>query len=267
MSEIDEDARLVAFIDGELDERERAELEVRLAIDPVLRERLMRLRDGGRPFAAAFEALLDEAPVPRLQASLASHVQRQQRRAMSLRDSLTMRAVRLAAAAAVVIFCVGVAIGRYGPSWYAGSPESAAPAGDRDDDWRQAVAEYMTLYTPDTFATEPASQEKALAALGAKVGLSLTPDRVPLPNLQFKGAQIFAFRGAPLGQLGYVDPKTGPVLFCIMRDSEPDAAMKAESRGEFAVASWSRSGRGYMLIGRLPVDQVAELADTLGKRF
>jgi anti-sigma factor RsiW len=267
MSEDDEDAQLVAFIDGELDEPARASLKARLAIDPVLRERLTRLQEGGRPFAAAFEALLDEAPVGRLEAALAAHIQRQERPPMSVRNSLTTRAARLAAAAAVVVFCAGVAIGRYGPSWYAGSVESAAPAGDQDEDWRQAVAEYMTLYTPDTFATEPASQEKALAALGAKIGLSLTPERVALGNLQFKGAQIFAFRGAPLGQLAYVDPKTGPVLFCIMRDSEPDAAMKAESRGEFAVVSWARSGRGYMLIGRLPVNEVAELADTLGKRF
>jgi anti-sigma factor RsiW len=267
MSQDDEDARLVAFIDGELDEPARASLKARLAIDPVLRERLMRLQEGGRPFAAAFEVLLDQAPVGRLEAALAAHIQRQERPPTSVRNSLTTRAARLAAAAAVAVFCAGVAIGRFGPSWYASSPESAAPAGDQDEDWRQAVAEYMALYTPDTFATEPASQEKALAALGAKIGLSLTPERIALANLQFKGAEIFAFRGAPLGQLGYVDPKTEPVLFCIIRDSEPDAAMKAESRGEFAVASWARSGRGYMLIGRLPVDQVAELADTLGKRF
>ena len=43
--------------------------------------------------------------------------------------------------------------------------------------------------------------------------------------------------------------------------------MKAESRGEFAVASWARSGRGYMLIGRLPVNQMAQLANSLEKRF
>jgi anti-sigma factor RsiW len=267
MSGDDEDARLVAYIDGELDERARAALEERLAIDPVLRERLMLMQDGSRPFVAAFEALLDEATVGRLEAAFAAHIQRRERLPTSVRNSLTMRAGGLAAAAVVVVFCAGVAIGRYGPTWYAGSPDSAAPAGDQDEDWRQAVAEYMTLYTADTFASEPASQEKALAALGAKIDLSLTPERVALDNLQFKDAQIFAFRGAPLGQLAYIDPKTGPVLFCIIRDSEPDAAMKAESRGEFAVASWARSGRGYMLIGRLPVDQVAELADTLGKRF
>ena len=79
MNEDDEDARLVAFIDGELDERARAFLEERLAIDSVLRERLSRLQEGDRPFTAAFEALLDEAPVQRLEASLAKHIQRRER--------------------------------------------------------------------------------------------------------------------------------------------------------------------------------------------
>jgi anti-sigma factor RsiW len=43
--------------------------------------------------------------------------------------------------------------------------------------------------------------------------------------------------------------------------------MKAEAREEFATASWARGGRGYMLIGRLPVNQIAELAHSLEQRF
>jgi anti-sigma factor RsiW len=267
MSGDDEDARLVAFVDGELEEPARVALEERLAVDPVLRQRLTRLQEGDRPFAAAFAALLDEAPVQRLETSLAAHIQRQERQPTSIRDSSRAQARWLGVAAAVVLFCAGVVIGRYGPSWSARAPEIASPSDDHEEDWRQAVAEYMALYTRDTFAMEPESQEQALAALGAKIGLSLTPERVALANLQFKGGQIFGFRGAPLAQFGYLDPATGPVLFCIIRDSEPDAAVKADNRGEFASASWARSGRGYMLIGRLPVNQVSELADTLEKRF
>jgi hypothetical protein len=97
--------------------------------------------------------------------------------------------------------------------------------------------------------------------------MALTPERIALANLQFKGAQIFSYDGAPLGQLGYLDPATGPVLFCIIRDAEADAPIKAETREGFAVASWARAGRGYMLIGRLPVNQMAELANSLERRF
>ena len=123
------------------------------------------------------------------------------------------------------------------------------------------------LYTAETFAPVAASPGAGLSLVGAKLGLDLTPERVALANLQFKGAQIFDFHGAPLGQMGYVDAINGPVLFCIIGNGEPDAGMKAESLGEFAVASWSRAARGYLLIGRLPVGEMAELADSLERRF
>jgi anti-sigma factor RsiW len=261
MSEDDEDARLVAYIDGELDKDERAAVEERLTTDADLRARLMRLREGERPFVAAFEALLERAPVERLQASLAEHVARQERRRTSMRDSWTLRTGVLAAAAAIILFCAGIAIGHYGPGWLAGGTE-----GD-DEDWRQSVVEYAAFYTPETFGSEPASKAKDLALVGAKLGLPLTPERIALANLEFKDAQILNFRGAPLGEVDYLDPATGPVLFCIIRDSEPNAAMKTETRGEFAVASWARDGRGYIVIGKLPVKQIAELANSLEQRF
>jgi anti-sigma factor RsiW len=235
MSEDDEDARLVAYIDGELDKDERAAVEERLTTDADLRARLMRLREGERPFVAAFEALLERAPVERLRASLAEHVARQERRRTS--------------------------IGHYGPGWLAGGTEGG------DEDWRQSVVEYAAFYTPETFGSEPASKAKDLALVGAKLGLPLTPERIALANLEFKDAQILNFRGAPLGEVDYLDPATGPVLFCIIRDSEPNAAMKTETRGEFAVASWARDGRGYIVIGKLPVKQIAELANSLEQRF
>jgi anti-sigma factor RsiW len=260
MSADDDDARLVALIDGELDENARGVIKARLATDSELRDRLARLREGGRPFAPALDLLLDEAPVERLRASLAA-LDRQERTI-----SIFSRG-RLGVAAALVLFCAGIFVGRYaatGPGMFSPSPEIAS---GQHEDWRQAVAEYMGLYTPETFAGADPSQHDGLAELSAKIGLPLTPERIALANLQFKGAQIFSFEGAPLGQVAYVDPATGPVLFCIIRNLEPDAAVKAEKREGFAVASWAREGRGYMLIGRLPVNQTAELADALQRRF
>jgi anti-sigma factor RsiW len=266
MSVEDDDARLVALIDRELDEEARRDLEARLAADPDLRARLDRLREGGRPFAPAFQAVLDAAPIERLKASLAA-AEAVDRPGHSSRRRSTIHASRFGVAAALVLFCAGIVIGRVWTAGTAHPSQMAAPAADRDEDWRQAVAEYMDLYTVDTFSTAAAPAVVGLAAVGAKVGVNLTPDRVALARMQFMGAQIFNFHGDPLGQLAYIDPTSGPVLFCIFSDSEPDAAMKAEKRENFSAASWARAGHGYMLIGRLPVDQIAELADSLERRF
>jgi anti-sigma factor RsiW len=262
----DDDALLVAFIDRQLDESARGALEARLAADAGLRARLGLLEDGGRPFAPVFRTLLDAAPVERLKTSLAA-IEAEESPAKPSGQTLTIYARRFGVAAAVILFCAGIVVGRVMPRGPAHSPQTAGLPSDQDEDWRQAVAEYMNFYTADTFSTASEPADAGLSLVGAKVGLNLTPERVALANLQFKGAQIFAFRGDPLGQLSYVDPLTGPVLFCIIRNAEPDAGMKAERRGGYAVASWARAGRGYILIGRLPADQMAELADSLERRF
>ena len=172
-----------------------------------------------------------------------------------------------AAAAAVMVFSAGIVADRVWRARPLTPLQTAGPTADRDEDRRQAVVEYMSLYTAETFAPAPASPGAGLSRSARSSGWIWTPERVALANLQFKGAQIFDFHGAPLGQMGYVDAINGPVLFCIIGNGEPDAGMKAESLGGFAVASWSRAARGYMLIGRLPVGEMAELADLLERRF
>jgi anti-sigma factor RsiW len=262
----DDDALLVAFIDRRLDEGARGALEARLAADGGLRARLGLLEDGGRAFAPAFQTLLDAAPVERLKTSLAA-IEADESPAKPSGHRLTTFARRFGVAAAIILFCAGIVVGRVMPAGPDHSPQTTGLASDQDEDWRQAVAEYMNLYTADSFSTASEPADAGLSLVGGKVGLNLTPGRVALPKLQLKGAQILAFRGDPLGQIAYVDPATGPVLFCIIRNAETDAGTKVERRGGYAVASWARAGRGYILIGRLPVDQMAELADSLERRF
>jgi anti-sigma factor RsiW len=266
MSADENDAHLIAFVDGRLDESARASVEARLATDASLRARVALLRKGDRPFASAFDALLDEAPLERLNAFVAALDP--QVAARSIVSPLrAMRADRFVAAIAVLLFCVGIVVGRFGPTWPHSSAQTRAIGEGPRENWRQSVAEYMSLYSVDTFASAAIARPDELAKLGAKLGLPLTPENVGLANLQFRSATIFSFDGAPLGQLGYLDATTGPLLFCIIRDSEPDAAMKAETREGFSIVSWALGGRGYMLIGRLPTDQMAQLADSLARRL
>jgi anti-sigma factor RsiW len=265
MSADDDDSLLVALIDGRLGGDAIQAVEARLASDPHYRERLSQLQAGGRPFASAFESLLDAAPVVRLRAALDARNEDGSVERLGRAPSL-LRRNRFGIAAAVVLFCVGLMAGRYAPSWPIPSSQVAA-SDERGEDWRQAVAEYMSLYTSDTFSGRATSQQDELAAIGAKIGLVLTPDRIALANLQFKNAQIFNYDGAPLGQLAYIDSGGDPVLFCIIRNSQADATMTIEKREGYTVASWARDGRGYMLIGNLRSDQIAGLADSLTRRF
>ncbi len=251
-----EDTELVALIDNELDEGAKARLLTSLAEDEALRKRHEELREAGAQLSAAFDALLESAPLPRLRAALPPEGAR--RTASRLLAGITFRGV--AAGIVVGLLAAGAA------AWIA---LSVAPLGE-EQDWRSAVAEYTNLYSNETFAPlnpDASLQAIELAAVGARVGARLTPESVALPGLRFTVAFMLSYMGSPLGAIAYVDAQGAPVLLCIIDNKAPDAPLRSERRGDLSLAIWSRGGRGHLVIGRIPEERAAELARTLENRI
>jgi anti-sigma factor RsiW len=252
----DRDQELVALIDNELDQERKSRLLVRLEEDAALRARYEALRDAGAPIRGAFDALLERAPVARLRDAVAAESAK--RRGPRLLTGMAFRG--LAAAFVLGLLAASAA------AWLA----FGLPHGGEDDDWREAVVDYMDLYTNDTFALmnpDRQTQARELQAVGEKVGASLTPENVAMSGLDFKVAFNLSYEGTPLGEIAYVDSTGAPVLFCVIANGRGDAPARSEKRGSFSLTSWSRKGRGYLVISRMPEQRVAELAHTLQARF
>jgi anti-sigma factor RsiW len=255
----DNDALLTAYLDGELDAAERAALEKRLLAEPALKVRLDQLARGGRPFGPAYAALLSAAPEVRLQAMLADLVAKHER--TTGRGGASWWSPR-AIAAALVIFIAG------GIAGYAGLPLliNKAPA---QPGWRQVVAEYQGLTTTETLAAIPdddASIRQQLSAIGPKLAVDLTPDKLALPDATLKRVQLYEFRGRPLVQLAYLAGGSGPMALCIIANGRPDEAPAFETREGFNIVFWTDGGRGYMLIGKQPRDALEAYAGDLEPR-
>jgi anti-sigma factor RsiW len=251
-----DDTELVALIDNELDEEARGNLLARLACDEDLRRRYEALCEAGAPIAASFDALIETAPLPRLRAMLPPPVAARARlwrfSGVSLRDLAAGIVIGLLAAGAV--------------AWIA---FSGAPSGERED-WRSTVAEYMELYTNETFALpnpDRAFLAKKLSVIAERVGVALTPESLAVPGLRLESADLLSYDGAPLGEIAYVDAHDSPVLFCVIANGGADTPNRSEKREALALSSWSGDGRGYLVIGRAPEVQVAEFAQTLKARF
>ena len=257
MATSDEDDReLTAYLDGEFDDVERAALDKRLIDDPNLRARLESLRPAAERTRLAFAALLDAAPVAdmrtRLDAALVPP------RAQAVASPWRRRVAAIAAAVAIVAFGAGLTAGRL-------SVDSGGMLAQRDD-WRQAVVKYMALYTPESFGeTVSPRLGEELTSLSRRLEAPLDVDRLKVDDLSPRRAELLQYDGAPLGQIGYLDGAT-PVAFCILRSGEPDAALATSSRGGFAVASWAQGGRGFMLIGKIPLDRLTALARSLKEK-
>jgi anti-sigma factor RsiW len=246
----DDDAELVALIDNELDESRRTALLARLAADERLRQRYEEFRQTGAPLAASLDGLLTQAPLARLRAALPVDSPVRQPR-IALRDlAAGMIGILAAGAAAWVALSLGLLRER--------------------QDWRTAVVEYTNLYTNETFSPlnpDASLQAIELSALGARVGVNLTPESVALPGLRFTVAFMLSYNGAPLGVVAYVDPSGAPVLLCIIANDAPDAPMRSERRDNLSLAWWSRGGRSRLVIGRIPEERAVALAQTLEKRI
>jgi anti-sigma factor RsiW len=251
----DDDAELVALIDNELDESRRTALLARLAADERLRQRYEEFRQTGAPLAASLGELLEQAPLARLRAALPAE---EPPRLPSRRFSGI--ALRELAAGMIGILAAGAA------AWVA---LNLGLLRERQD-WRTAVVEYTNMYSNETFSPlKPDAQLQAieLSALGARVGVNLTPENVALPGLRFTTAFMLTYEGSPLGVIAYVDPSGAPVALCIIANDAPDAPMRSERRDNLSLAWWSRGGRSRLVIGRIPEERAVALAQTLEKRI
>ncbi len=261
------DAELVAYLDGELSPAESVRIGQRLTTDDRLAARVEHLVAGGRPFRQAFEPLLTQAPVDTLDAMLDITLA-QPTPPISLRP-LLVRFRPAIAAAAVVLMIVGIGLDRLVVAPLGMAPVASANHPDGSDDWRSAVAQYLALYTRDTLTGVQAGGDNTrqqLASLGERLGLSLTPERVDLPDLALKRADIYDYDDKPLAFLAYLDPQSGPVALCITPGGG-SAAQRVERRRGMNVVSWSQGRHSFMLIGRASSSALQALATTVASRF
>ena len=242
------DEELAALIDGELGDSDRSALLARIAADSALRERYETLRRQRADVEAGFDALLGQAPVARLRAMIppAAPARKPRFGGFALRELAAGLVIGLALAAGLMALL---------------RPK---------EDWREAVVDYMSLYTNETFVgipSDPQARALELGAVGGQVGATLTPESVALPGLDLKTAFILAYDRKPLAEVVQIDPGGAPVLFCVIANGKPDAPARSERRDGFSLVSWQRGGKGYLVIAGLPEPQVAGYAKELEARF
>jgi hypothetical protein len=208
------------------------------------------------PIVAAFDVLLEMAPLSRLRAALPP----------DSAPRATLRPQTWIAFRDLAAGIIGFVLGACAAAWIA---FSAAPHGEPED-WLSGVEYYTNLYTNETFSPlhpDAALQALELGAVGARVGARLTPEAVALPGLRFTVAFMLGFDGSPLGVIAFVDDHGAPVLLCVIDNQAPDAPIRSERRGELSLAYWYRGGRGFLVIARIPEEKATELARVLKERI
>ncbi|MGP6443648.1 anti-sigma factor family protein [Rahnella aceris] len=242
------DEVLVAYLDNQLSESQRAKFDAQLAQDDVLAQRLAQMSRSNLPFHDAFGALLQEAPVGKLQAALDAIPDAR----IAGSSGFSRRALL---AASLSFLAVGLLGGRYSTLFAS------------DDNWRARVADYMSLYTAQTLADvdDSAGQQKIqLARVQNTLGIALSPAALAVQGADLKDARMLHYDEYDIAQITYLDALYGPMALCITRSEHSDnTALQREIRRGMNVVYWRNAGYNFMLIGHSPAPALAAHAAAL----
>lgn len=245
------DEQLVAYLDDQLDTEQRTRIDAAIQDDPALSLRLQWLARSSLPFKDAYEQLGKQAPTDRLQAMLDTLPS-------PARPALNRRRF-LAAAAGLVVS--SVVADRLFLGWQSSQKKS---------NWRGLVADYMSLYVPQTLEHLPsdeAIQRAQLHTIDSRLGLKLAPAQLALPHLELKRAQILEYDGVPIAQITYLDPAHGPMALCVTRSNKGSRAFAQERRHDMNVVYWADREHAWMLIGHNSMAELEDMAKVLRSRL
>ncbi|HUH84791.1 MAG TPA: hypothetical protein VLX85_09270 [Stellaceae bacterium] len=258
------DERLIAYLDGELGDDERAQIAHWLEQDADLRERAGELSESAALLRAAFDEVLRE-PVPeRLMA--AAHgpaaagatlvdlaAAREQRAKPRTRERRWW--VAPAAAAAIAGLIVGIGISRSVlPEQPAATNVTPAPS------FVENLGGYYVHYT-NADTSEGTSFDKLPPNFRV-------PDLKPW-GLEFRGARFLMAEGHEAMQLLYsTDNKAlGPVMVFVGNFSDGDRGVKFSTSGNVNVLSWRSHGHTYAITGTVNTNYLWNIHNDLAYQF
>lgn len=246
--------RLCAYIDGELGEAEKTELETLLARDEDAKALYEKLKAGSAFGNTAFEDFLHD-PVP-----LALVRQIKQGSGINPkaeRVTITAANVRSARiwprvmAASVALVLVGGATGFIiGTANKVAEPTKLASART----WLDDIADYHRIYSrqKERLVEVPASDAPQIETwLASSVGVPFTIPNLTGKGLNFEGARLLVANSKPVAQLIYRNADGDVFAICFLKDSDsPQSDTFSESiRDDLGMVSWQRGGASFVVVG------------------
>jgi len=265
------DERLIAYLDGELEDAERAEIAHWLEQDSALRDRAAALSESAAQLRAAFDEVLRE-PVPERVVAAAHGPAAAGATVVDLAAASEQRAkprtrehrwwVAPAAAAAIAGLIVGIGISKSvlpEPPTVAGNTSGT---GEPSANFVQNIPGYYLHY-----ATAASSEGTSFDKLPQNFRV---PDLKPW-GLEYRGARFVMVEGHEAMQLFYrTDNKAlGPVMVMVgdAPGTDERPRFKHVDDGDVNVWSWRSHGHTYAVAGTANMGYLWNIQNDLAYQF
>jgi anti-sigma factor RsiW len=244
------DERLIAYLDGELDESEREAIALALDEDGYLRDHAARLSESAALLRAAYDDVLHE-PLPE---RLLAAVHRQETAVADLADARQRKAGRLdwqkmlrtdhrwqsAIAAMLFALLLGggggyLAATRHGPIMPALPTANNQP---QAYNWLDNIEDSHKLLVNAGTSSNPAAD-------------SAHPPNLKPWGLEFRSARTVFVDRRPATQWFYTtdNKQLGPLTIVMASTKQPDLAPAWEHRDDLNVFYWRHNGHAYTIVG------------------
>jgi anti-sigma factor RsiW len=244
----DNDALLVAYVDGELEPDSVRDIERLLAEDPRARQAVDIYRETSGLLRAACGEHVYAADPERFVPAPPCVLQRAPRR--------YGWAVGAALAASIAGFLVGT-------NWtgWTGS-EAASLAAE--------VAEYHPVYASDQrhLVELPADRlDEITSWLGERLGRKLTIPDLSARGLRFAGARLLAVNGLPVAQLMYTRASGEPIALCLTRLAGAATGIRQLRFGAERAAVWQDGRYAYVVVGDAEAGSIQAIAEDAARQL
>ncbi len=264
------EVRLSAYLDGEVNEAERKELEQLVARDDEARLILEMLKAGNAFGNKAFEEFLHD-PVP---LSLVRRIKQgpgvnpKSERVVSAaprpaRTRLWPRALAASVALLLIGGSTGFIIGKTGNDDAAPMNVAAART------WLDDIADYHRIYSRQTaehlVEVSATDLDRIEPWLASSVGVNFKLPDLTAQGLAFEGARLLVAGGKPVAQLMYKNEDGDVFAICFLKNKPgtSDGKMTESMRDDIAMISWQKADASYVVVGPSADANLQQLADAV----
>ncbi|HDS3782825.1 TPA: hypothetical protein QCJ34_000062 [Enterobacter ludwigii] len=245
------DEAIVAWIDGEMCHADAQKFEKELRRDERLSGRTAALMKSNADYPGAFAAMLDDAPLEKMQARLAELPDPKP----ATPAGVSRRAL---IAASVSFLVVGSGVGY-------GLRPAFAPS-DENAHIRDLEAQYMSLYSVETLLdmdSAPHVLQRGLERAAQDIGLQLQASQLILHGAELKMVRMLRYETTSIAQIAWINADYGPMALCISPTEQTTTAAQQEQRHDMNLVWWQKAGYQFVLIGRNPLPQLRGSAEQL----